>query len=179
MRMRWVSNECRSRPFRIAALLRQSRELYSPLSAAPLPQRPNIVVFMLDDLDALTMPYWDAMPKTRARLRDRGRTVSATTSRPRRCRRRAGRASSLVSTATTTMFSPTRAPGAATRAFLADGNRARTFGKYLDDAGYRTMHAGKLCARLLEPFGGNRSCPVGTSGTPAMTSRCTRVTTTS
>jgi len=36
--------------------------------------RPNIVVFMLDDLDALTMPYWDALPETRRLIKDTGRT---------------------------------------------------------------------------------------------------------
>jgi N-acetylglucosamine-6-sulfatase len=42
---------------------------------AALPPRPNIVVVLVDDLDAVS-PYWSAMPKTRALIRDRGLTFT-------------------------------------------------------------------------------------------------------
>ena len=36
--------------------------------------RPNIVFVLLDDLDAITSPYWDALPATRQLLQSRGVT---------------------------------------------------------------------------------------------------------
>ena len=34
--------------------------------------RPNFVVFLVDDLDETTMPYWDALPQTKALIADAG-----------------------------------------------------------------------------------------------------------
>ncbi len=125
-----------------------------PSVAAPLPERPNIVVFMLDDLDALTMPYWDAMPKTRARLRDRGRMFRnhfATT--PLSAPSRAGILTGQYGHNNHVLSNA--GPWGGFPAFVADGNADRTFGKYLDDAGYRTMHAGKYVPgfpSFLEPI---------------------------
>lgn len=38
--------------------------------------RPNLVVVLLDDLDETTTPYWDAMPRTRELIADRGLTFA-------------------------------------------------------------------------------------------------------
>ena len=38
--------------------------------------RPNIVTIQVDDLDQMTTPYWDAMPKTKALIADAGLTFS-------------------------------------------------------------------------------------------------------
>ncbi len=110
--------------------------------AAPLPERPNIVVFMLDDLDALTMPYWDAMPKTRARLRDQGRSfVNHFSAAPLSASSRSAILTGQYGHNNHVLTN--KGPWGGYRAFVADGNGDRTFAKYLDDAGYRTMHAGK------------------------------------
>ena len=37
---------------------------------------PNIVFILLDDLDATTSPYWDAMPETRELIASRGTTFT-------------------------------------------------------------------------------------------------------
>jgi arylsulfatase A-like enzyme len=37
-------------------------------------RQPNVVFLVVDDLDLLVSPYWDAMPKTAALIRDRGLT---------------------------------------------------------------------------------------------------------
>ena len=140
MRMRWARTSVVA-AVAIAAFL-GSLVNVQPAAAAPLPQRPNIVVFMLDDLDALTMPYWDAMPKTRARLRDRGRTFrNHFSTAPLSAPSRAGILTGQYGH-NNHVLSNAGAWGGYS-AFLADGNRGRTFGRYLDDAGYRTMHAGK------------------------------------
>ncbi len=119
-----------------------------PAAAVPLPPRPNIVVFMLDDLDALTMPYWDVMPKTRARIRDRGRTfVNNFSSAPLSAPARAGILTGQYGHNNHVLTN--HGPWGAYPAFVADGNSDRTFAKYLDDAGYRTMHAGKYIPDYL------------------------------
>lgn len=112
--------------------------------------RPNIVVFMLDDLDALTMPYWDALPKTRALLRDRGRVFTnhfspaplSASSRAAILTGQYGHNNHVLTNKGSWGGYP---------AFVANGDGNRTFAKYLHDAGYRTMHAGKYVPGY-EPF---------------------------
>lgn len=48
------------------------RKVFKPTFAQP----PNIVTVLVDDLDATTTPYWDAMPQTKALLADTGLTFS-------------------------------------------------------------------------------------------------------
>lgn len=38
--------------------------------------RPNFVVVLVDDMDAFTMPLWDALPRTKAAIGDRGTTFT-------------------------------------------------------------------------------------------------------
>jgi arylsulfatase A-like enzyme len=47
----------------------------SSKALATLPRRPNVVVILLDDLSTVC-PFWSAMPKTAALIRDRGLTFT-------------------------------------------------------------------------------------------------------
>ena len=52
---------------------------------AQTPPAANFVAVMIDDLDEIVMPYWDAMPATAARMRDQGvyfdHAIASTTNR--------------------------------------------------------------------------------------------------
>lgn len=108
---------------------------------APDP-RPNVVLIVVDDLDSLTMPFWDAMPQTAELLRDHGLTFSNSfVSSPECC---PARASALTGNYphNTQVFDATPPDGGWPR-FRDSGSEADTFATRLDAAGYRTAFLGK------------------------------------
>lgn len=112
--------------------------------------RPNIVVFMLDDLDALTMPYWDALPKTRRLIKDTGRTfVNNFSTAPLSSSARAAVLTGQYGHNNHVLTN--KGPWGGYPAFVANGDADRTFATYLHDSGYLTMHAGKYVPGY-EPF---------------------------
>ena len=62
--------------------------------------RPNFVVVVVDDMDALTMPLWEALPKTKQAIGDRGTTFGRVRARPDLLPR-AGRCSPATTRTTT------------------------------------------------------------------------------
>ena len=118
-------------------------------AAAATPPRPNFVVFMLDDLDALVMPYWDALPKTKAWLKGNGLFFSnsfstSPVSAPGRAAVLSGKYGHNSNVITN------HGPRGGYPAFRDAGNEQRTFAKYLQDAGYRTMLAGKYLPLYID-----------------------------
>jgi arylsulfatase A-like enzyme len=100
--------------------------------------RPNIVFLLVDDLDEVTTHYWDAMPKTKALIEERGMTFrNMFATDPVCCPARA--------TLLTGMYPHN------TRVFNSEGGlesfRVRaskwTFGVRMQQAGYRTAFLGK------------------------------------
>jgi N-acetylglucosamine-6-sulfatase len=113
----------------------------SPPSERPvaLPSRPNIVFVLADDLDA-TSPYWEAMPKTRALIRDRGLVFdNAFVTNPVCAPSRATILTGLYSHNNGVYASD---GGAAYSAFAATAE-TRTMAVRLHDAGYTTAFLGK------------------------------------
>ena len=49
---------------------------YTVFQVRPFVTRPNFVVVLVDDMDARIMPLWDALPKTKAAIGDRGTTFT-------------------------------------------------------------------------------------------------------
>ena len=118
-------------------------------AAGAAPTRPNLVVIQLDDLDEVVMPYWDALPRTRALLRDRGRVFdnffsTSPVSGPARTAVLSGKYGHNNGVLTN------HGDWGGYPAWVAKGNGPKHFGKYLQDAGYRTMQAGKYVV-LYEP----------------------------
>jgi arylsulfatase A-like enzyme len=104
--------------------------------------RPNVVLILLDDLDEVTMPYWEAMPKTRARLADGGRTfVNAFVTSPVCCPSRATILTGKYPH-NTRIFSSFYPDGGA-RLFAENGAERDTLATRLHAAGYRTSFLGK------------------------------------
>jgi arylsulfatase A-like enzyme len=133
-----------------AGLLSGAATTASDARPAGAAVRPNILVFMVDDLDALTTPYWDAMPKTRFLLRDQGRMfVNHFSAAPLSASSRAGILTGQYGHNNHVLTN--KGPWGGYPAFVANGDGDRTFAKYLHDAGYRTMHAGKYVPGY-EPF---------------------------
>ncbi len=113
-----------------------------PVPAAGSAARPNVVLVLLDDLDATVMPYWDAMPKTRERVRDRGMVFDqAFSTTPSCC---PARASILTGKYAhdTGVFANSGQNGGLT-GFQSHGNESSTVAVRLRDDGYRTGLFGK------------------------------------
>ncbi|MDX2033162.1 MAG: sulfatase [Blastocatellia bacterium] len=104
--------------------------------------RPNIVFILADDLDEMTMPYWEAMPQTAALVRDRGvQFTQAFSPTPICCPAR----SSILTGKyghNTGVLNNTGAFGG-WGAFVANGNEQQTMAAFLQGAGYRTGLIGK------------------------------------
>lgn len=123
-----------------------------------IPTRPNIVFILLDDLDQLITPYWEAMTLTGALLRDPGLTFEQSFSpNPICCPARATLLTGLCSHNTGVLTNKSefggwtafRHPLDETGNPMVDGsghlidNETRTVGVYLQQAGYRTAMIGK------------------------------------
>ncbi|MFN8105126.1 MAG: sulfatase [Acidimicrobiia bacterium] len=116
--------------------------VYATGSAAAETRRPNFVLFLVDDLDALTSPYWDALPKTRALIADRGVAFDkAYAPTPICCPARATTLTGEYGHNTGVLTNA--GPHGGWPAFNAGGGEERTFPLALHDAGYRTMLVGK------------------------------------
>jgi arylsulfatase A-like enzyme len=116
-----------------------------PLGADPSTERsadqPNFVIVLLDDLDELVTPYWDALPKTRRLLAERGRTFShAFAPTPTCCPARANTLTGRYSHNTGVVDNSAPDGGFRTFAGQAENDTVAT---RLQDAGYRTGFFGK------------------------------------
>lgn len=104
--------------------------------------RPNLVLILTDDLDALTMPYWEALPQTDALLRDRGLTFTdANAPSPICCAARASILTGRYGHNTGVLTNGGEQGGWET--FFASAQEADTFPVALEGAGYRTGLFGK------------------------------------
>ncbi|MCK9928327.1 sulfatase [Frankia sp. Mgl5] len=117
----------------------------TPLAATPLAadtQRPNFVFIPADDLDATTSPYWEAMPRTAALIRDAGLTFTESFApTPICCPARGSLLTGKYGHNTGVLTNSGDEGGWAT--FAANGNEEHTFAKYLQDSGYNTALVGK------------------------------------
>lgn len=112
------------------------------VTQAAQPTPPNIVFILLDDLDELTMPYWDALPQTAALLRDRGiRFENAFAPTPICCPARSSILTGKYGHNTGVLTNGGDQGGWET--FVRNGNEQRTLAVYLQQAGYQTALVGK------------------------------------
>jgi len=112
------------------------------LPALAADQRPNIVLILLDDLDATTSPYWDALPKTRSLLQARGMTFDAAFApTPICCPARSTILTGKYGHNTGVLTNGGDQGGWGT--FYKNGNEAHTLAVWLHDVGYRTALIGK------------------------------------
>ena len=129
-------------PHDVLALGVQSDELFVGQRTSVELTRPNIVMVLVDDLDQTKSPYWDALPRTRALIADRGTEFDdAFVVDPICCPSRAtlltGRYSHNVGVYDN---SP---PDGGYRAFEASGAQNDTIATRLHAAGYSTAFIGK------------------------------------
>ncbi len=104
--------------------------------------RPNIVMILVDDLDATTTPYWDAMPRTKELIADRGLVFNnAFAPTPICCPARASILTGQYGHNTNVLTNGGEQGGWA--AFVAAGGEEKAFPVKLKDSGYRTMLVGK------------------------------------
>ena len=112
----------------------------APTSSAAPEDRPNVVLILLDDLDATTTPFWDAMPETAQRLRDQGVTfTSAYVPSPNCCPARAGILTGQYGHNNGVLTN--LGPGGGWTGFHP--HESSTLATRLDDAGYSTALFGK------------------------------------
>ena len=112
-----------------------------PPSGAPAPTHPNVVVFLVDDMDAMTMPLWDALPKTKAALADRGTTfTNAFAPDPLCCPARSTVLTGRYAHNTGVLADGVYGDGYAA---FASGAQQDTVATRLQGAGYRTAFIGK------------------------------------
>ncbi|MBL8150078.1 MAG: sulfatase [Blastocatellia bacterium] len=115
-----------------------SKASFEPTQTA----RPNIVLILADDLDEATSPYWEAMPKTAALLRDKGmRFTDAFAPTPICCPARSTILTGKYGHNTGILTNGGEFGGWAT--FRANGNEQKTIAVYLQNAGYKTALIGK------------------------------------
>ncbi|HLS79504.1 MAG TPA: sulfatase-like hydrolase/transferase [Nocardia sp.] len=121
-------------------------------AAAQQDPRPNVVLILADDLDAMTTPVWQALPRTAELIRDRGvEFTEGFAPLPICC---AARASLLTGDyGHNTGVLTNAGPVGGFEAFRANGNESRTFVKALHDSGYRTGMAGKYLNGLEDDPG--------------------------
>lgn len=115
-------------------------------SAAAAPERdderPNVVMILADDLDAVTTPVWQAMPRTAALIRDRGMELSNSFApMPICCAARSSILTGQYGHNTGVLTNSGEVGGFDT--FRRKGNESHTIATTLHDAGYRTGMAGK------------------------------------
>ena len=111
--------------------------------------RPNIVFILADDLDEMTMPYWEAMPRTAALVRDRGvQFTQAFSPTPICCPARSSMLTGKYGH-NTGVLNNTGAYGG-WGAFVANGNESQTVAVHLQAAGYRTGLIGKYLNGIEE-----------------------------
>lgn len=104
--------------------------------------RPNLVLVLADDLDALTAPIWDALPQTQRLLKDRGLSFDhAYSPTPICCAARASILTGQYGHNTGVLTNGGEYGGWET--FVANGGEDVTFALALHDAGYRTALIGK------------------------------------
>jgi arylsulfatase A-like enzyme len=119
---------------------------------------PNLVVILADDLDVTTTPFWFAMPRTAALLRDRGMTfTNAFSSTPACCPARVSLLTGRY--AHNTGVSSNVGDHGGHPAFRANGNEARVFPLLLQQAGYRTALIGKYLNGYLAAAAGTEPPP--------------------
>jgi arylsulfatase A-like enzyme len=104
--------------------------------------QPSFVLILLDNLDETTSPYWEAMPKTRALLAERGRRfANAFVTDPICCPERASLLTGQYPHNHGVLSNG--GPRGGWRAFRDGGGEARGFPVRLQQAGYRTALIGK------------------------------------
>lgn len=104
--------------------------------------RPNIVMVLVDDLDATTTPYWDAMPRTKQLIADQGLVFdNAFAPTPICCPARASILTGQYGHNTDVLTNGGEHGGWGS--FVAHGGEDRAFPLALHGSGYRTMLAGK------------------------------------
>jgi N-acetylglucosamine-6-sulfatase len=102
------------------------------------PRHPNVVLLVVDDLDATFRPYWEAMPRTRRLIADRGMTfTNSFVTNPLCCPSRATYLTGMYPHDTEVYDSVTGLDN-----FAARGSK-KTIGVRLGQAGYRTAFIGK------------------------------------
>lgn len=110
--------------------------------AGALDVRPNFVFILTDDLDALTMPYWEALPQTKRLLAEQGLTFTqAYAPTPICCAARASILTGRYGHNTGVLTNGGDQGGWET--FFASDQEADTFVVALEAAGYRTGLFGK------------------------------------
>lgn len=113
-----------------------------PTAKQTTAKQPNIVFILADDLDEMTMPYWDAMPQTAALLRDQGIYFKqAFSPTPICCPARSTILTGKLGHNTGVLNNSGQYGG--WEAFVANGNEQKTMAVYLQAAGYRTGLIGK------------------------------------
>jgi arylsulfatase A-like enzyme len=121
--------------------------------AAATTPKPNIVVILADDLDVTTTPFWLAMPRTAALLRDRGlQFTQAFAPSPACCPARASLLTGQYAH-NTGVYSNLGDDGGYP-SFVGGGNEQRTFPITLAAAGYRTALVGKYMNNYVEQING-------------------------
>ncbi|MFI6225158.1 sulfatase-like hydrolase/transferase [Nocardia salmonicida] len=127
-----------------AAVLLTVTGCVSTASASPVAEdrRPNVVMILADDLDAVTTPVWQAMPRTAALIRDRGvEFTDGFAPMPICCAARASILTGEYGHNTGVLTNAGEVGGFDT--FRAGGSESHTIATTLHDAGYRTGMAGK------------------------------------
>ncbi len=110
---------------------------------------PNIVFILADDLDEMTMPYWDAMPQTAAMLRDQGiQFTQAFSPTPICCPARATILTGKYGHNTGVLNNSGQYGGWS--AFVANGNEQKSLAVQLHAAGYSTALIGKYLNGIEE-----------------------------
>ena len=100
-----------------------------------------MIVFLVDDMDAMTMPLWDALPKTKAALADRGTTfTNAFAPDPLCCPARSTLLTGKYAHNTGVLADGVFGDGYAA---FASGAQDDTVATRLHAAGYRTAFIGK------------------------------------
>jgi arylsulfatase A-like enzyme len=123
-------------------------------------QAPNVVIILADDLDVTTTPFWLAMPKTAALLRDRGLGfTNAFSSTPSCCPARTSLLTGRYAH-NTGVYSNLGDDGGYS-AFVAKGNEGRVFPLALQQAGYRTALIGKYLNGYSTAVGATVTPPPG------------------
>lgn len=126
----------------VTSMLTPRRAAHVSASGVAQAPQPNIVFILADDLDELTMPYWEALPQTAALLRDQGiyfkKAFSPT---PICCPARSTILTGKLGHNTGVLNNSGQYGG--WEAFVANGNEQKTIASYLNAAGYRTGLIGK------------------------------------
>lgn len=106
----------------------------------PAPDGPNVVFVLLDDLDAMTLPWAEATPRTQARLAEGTTFANAFVTSPECC---PSRATALTGDYphNTGIYDSTPPDGG--YATFAAGREEDTLATRLHDAGYHTSFVGK------------------------------------